>query len=397
MKRVNLKWWMVVSITAVAIISLIAAGCSAPKPATAEPYKIGLVSPLTGYLAALGNDFTNGAKLAIKDINAAGGVNGHQLQLIVEDDKSDPVTAVSAVSKLIKEDQVLVVANSSPAQGTLAIKAVTDREKVPFYPGTILAKEARGTPEKEYWTFQTYYPSEEEAKKIVDDLSKFVSGKKIGIIADNAVYGTELAQAVKAYAPTKGYTVVAEETFKTGDADVTPQLTRIMNNKPDLIISTGTTTGPAITAKGMVQLGINLPMFSGRATLAGPMVTMGGKFAEQYVKWVIEPVAVFDTLPDSLPYKARLVKYAADFKAEYGKLWDFAGAERAYDTIKLISIALSNAGSSPTRVSVRDAAEKVSYDGLTCQFNFTPAQHYGAVTRLVWTTIKDGKQVFVQD
>ena len=110
----------------------------AGNAAAQSTIKIGLVQPLTGAFAAAGTDVVNGAKIAAEEINAAGGVLGSKLELLVEDTRSNPTEAASVTEKLIVRDKVPVLMGASASTATLAVMPKLMEYKVPMLVRDIL-------------------------------------------------------------------------------------------------------------------------------------------------------------------------------------------------------------------------------------------------------------------
>ncbi len=104
----------------------------APQAQTKEPIKVGLIQPLSGPIAAAGSYITNGAKIAVERINAKGGVLGRPLELIIEDNKSDPAETRNAAEKLIVRDKVPVIIGAWGSSMTLAMMPLAAQHGIPL-------------------------------------------------------------------------------------------------------------------------------------------------------------------------------------------------------------------------------------------------------------------------
>ena len=103
--------------------------------AVAQTIKIGVIQPLTGPLAFNGNNDVNGAKLAVKEINASGGVLGKKIELVIEDGQCKPADSVNAAEKLIVRDKVPAIMGGFCSGATAAIMPVAERYKIPLVTG----------------------------------------------------------------------------------------------------------------------------------------------------------------------------------------------------------------------------------------------------------------------
>lgn len=107
--RLFLLMVLAASVVACSPTRLPSSASATPSPVVKEPYKIGMVISLTGFATFPGTEVRDAVVMEVERINAAGGVNGHQLELIVEDSASDPTKAVAALTKLARQDKVLAV------------------------------------------------------------------------------------------------------------------------------------------------------------------------------------------------------------------------------------------------------------------------------------------------
>src|SRR3954470_3405043 len=139
--------------------------------ASAQTIKIGVIAPLTGPFAASGNYVTNGAKIAADEINAKGGVLGSKIELVIEDNKSNPTEAAAVAEKLIVRDKVPVLMGASASTATLAVMPKLMEYKVPMLVET--SSSSKITTAGNPYIFRIAPPSEVEAVafgKIVDKI-----------------------------------------------------------------------------------------------------------------------------------------------------------------------------------------------------------------------------------
>src|ERR1044072_9440384 len=143
-----------------------------PAPALAqEPIKIGVTQPLTGAFAASGNYVAQGAKIAEDEINKAGGVLGMKIQLLIEDNKSNPTEAVSSVEKLIQKDRVPVLVGAWSSTLTLAVMPKLEEYQVPMIVET--SSSGKITTSGNPYIFRISPTSEMEAKAFAPTVKKF--------------------------------------------------------------------------------------------------------------------------------------------------------------------------------------------------------------------------------
>lgn len=362
----------------------------------AETYKIGMLTELTGPLAVGGVETRDAAQLVVDSLNAAGGINGHQLQLIVEDDGSEPTKAATALTKLIRQDNVIAVLG--PLFQTLegSVRAITEREQVPQLLNNPTSPDVRAKGYK--WSFNIPQSEIVVAGAILDIL-KDKGYTKVVAISDTEPLWQALMAQLKADAAAQGITVVTmSDTFQVQDIDMTPQVTKLKElaakEKPQaLVLVTNGMTAVAFL-KNMKQLGVDLPVIGTHAFGIPPILMMSGN----EVNGVVFPsgkVLAPEALDDADPQKAVLLAFKKAYQAKYNKEADMF-ASNGYDGMGILADALKVAGADKSKL--RDAIEKTAnYAGATGVFTYSATDHEGLTKRsLAVYEIKDKKFVFVK-
>ena len=154
-----------------AVLAGLALATTAPTFALVQTIKIGVNQPLTGAVAASGNYVANGARIAADEINANGGVLGQQIELIIEDNKSNPTEAVAVAEKLIVRDEVPVMMGAWSSTFTLAVMPKLMEYEVPMLVETSSSEKitTQGNP----WVFRISPTSEMEARAFSEQVDKF--------------------------------------------------------------------------------------------------------------------------------------------------------------------------------------------------------------------------------
>src|ERR671934_397327 len=188
------------------------------------PIKIGVIEPLSGPVAASGNYIRMGAEIARDWINAKGGVGGRKLELIIEDNKSDPKEAASAAEKLIVRDKVPAIMGAWGSSMTLAAMPKLEEYGVPMVVETSSAASItkRGNP----WVFRISPPSEMEALGLEQYIDK-LGVKRADFLAVNTDWGRGAVTAFGDMLKKKGATVGAAEFMDQKDNDMNAQITKI--------------------------------------------------------------------------------------------------------------------------------------------------------------------------
>ena len=352
-------------------------------PQSNEPYKIGLLISLSGPAAAPAGEIRDGAMLEVERINAAGGINGHPIQLVIEDDGTDITKGVTGLTKLVKQDNVLAVLGPLYADLNAPMDQMAEKEKVPIVHTDPNLAEAVNTKYKNNtFIFSTVQPPPLLATATLEAL-KVKGYKKAIVMADNVPPMPAALEAMVKAAPAAGIQLVAlSDTWGNADMDLTPQATKAKDaaakEKPDaLVLLTNGVSGVAFM-KGMQQIGFKLPIIGAPPFGIAPTLMMGGDMVNGVVfpaSKVLDPQA----LADSDPQKAVALEIAKRFQAKYNYPIGQLSASGA-DAINLIATALKTAG--PDRVKLRDALEKTSgYVGLGGIFNYKPDDHDGVTVQ----------------
>jgi branched-chain amino acid transport system substrate-binding protein len=200
-----------------------------------DTIKIGLTQPLTGAFAASGNYVTQGAKIAEEEINKAGGVLGKKIELIVEDNKSNPTEAVATAEKLIVRDHVPVMMGAWSSTLTLAVMPKLEEYKVPMVVET--SSSGKITTSGNPYIFRISPTSEMEARAFTP-LFKTLGIKKADFLATNNDFGLGASKAFSAAAKTQGVTVGTMETMAPDATDFSAQLAKIKASGGDTLFVT---------------------------------------------------------------------------------------------------------------------------------------------------------------
>ena len=308
--------------------------------------------------------------MMIDKINAQGGIDGHMLEAVIYDSEGDPAKAVSAVNKLIHKDDVLAIIGPSTTPTTLAIVNFVERAQVPLIS---CAAGVKITSPVKPWVFKTAQ-SDLLAVAAVYRHMQAAGIKKIGIITVSNSFGESGKMQLLNQAPDFGLEVVRQESFGAKDTDTTTQLTKIKSASPDAIVCWGTNPGPAVVAKNVKQLKIDIPLYQSHGVASPKFIELAGEAAEGIVL-PTGKILVIDLLADDDAQKKILEGYQTDYQAAYkGNVSGFGGY--AYDAVNLLAAALK--GSNGDKDKIRAALESTQHHlGATGEFNFSAQDHNG--------------------
>ena len=291
-----------------AIICMILSGTAL----AAEPIKIGAVFAVTGKASWLGEPERNTVKMIEAEVNAAGGINGRLIEVIVEDTAGVEPNTINAVKKLINKDNVVAIIGPSRSGTTMAVKPIVEESAVPLI--SCAAAAAIVDPLAK-WVFKTPQKDSDAVIRIYEH-AKANGATKIAIITGTTGFGAAGRTQLLKYAPKMGMEIVADETYGPADTNMEAQLTKIKATDAQAIVNWSIVPAQVIVAKNMSQLGMNIQLYQSHG--------FGNvKFAEacgEAGDGIIFPAGrllVVDTLDDANAQKALLTKYKAGYEAKY--------------------------------------------------------------------------------
>ena len=363
------------------------------SPAEKSPYKIGVNLELTGPWAEITKILRNTVELEKERINAMGGVDGHPLELFYEDNGFDPGRAAVNMTKFTRSKEILAVIGPFEDNLQATTRAIAEREKITNIIICPSNPMVRGLKQK--WAFNIAQSDMIVSQKLVD-LSLARKYKKVMVFHGAWPLAQSLAEYYKKFGEEKGMKVIiAKETHKPTDIDITPQLIKlkpiIEQEKVDaLYASTAGPPGPII-CKNMKALGMKIPILGTHAFGFGFMIALGGEAMEGVEFGAGKPV-VPDQLDENDPQRPIITDLDKRLKDRYQVGIDQI-AGHAHDAIWLIYDALKRVQGNPTRAKFRDALENTK--GLkACHgiYNYSPADHDGLSKKdMAFIRIEGGK------
>ena len=220
----------------------------------AETIKIGSVLSITGPAAFLGDPEDKTLKLYVDKINAAGGVAGKKIELIVYDDGGDANKARTFATRLLEDDQVVAMVGGSTTGTTMAMIPVFEEAKVPFIS---LAGGIEVVDPVRKYVFKTPHTDRMACEKIFENL-KLRTFTRIAMISGTDGFGASMRGQCLKVAANYGIQIVADETYGPRDTDMTAQLTKIKNTAGiQAVVNPGFVQGPAIVTRNYAQLGMS--------------------------------------------------------------------------------------------------------------------------------------------
>jgi len=353
------RWLSTLLLIVGAGVMIVAPG-SAQSPGT---LKIGVIEPLSGPVAASGNYVRMGAEIARDWINARGGVEGRKIDLLIEDNKSDPKEAASAAEKLIVRDKVPAIMGAWGSSMTLAAMPKLEEYGVPMVVETSSAASItkRGNP----WIFRISPPSEMEALGLEQYVDK-LGVKKADFLAVNTDWGRGSIQAFGDMLKKKGVQVGAAEFMEQAATDMNAQLTKIKQTGGDtLFLTTAVEQITLVLKQGQEQRLQRKVVTTGGSSSPTQLIKQAGPAAEGSYHIVF----FMPWFPEAMP-DAKLAKAFVDEWAKRGHPFEgLTEGFRGHDGIATIAEAVKLAGKDDPK-AIRDALWRVNFTGVNGPVKF---------------------------
>jgi branched-chain amino acid transport system substrate-binding protein len=364
-----------------------------------EPIKIGALFALSGPAAAIGMPTKLVAEMVVAKINKEGGINGRPLELVIGDTESDAAKAATIAKKFIYQDKVAAIIGPTRTDSGMAVKKIVEEAGMPTFM-TVGGDPVIMGGEK-FGSYNFVFKSPQRSSIAVKRLFSYLKSKDIktiGLITATDGFGKDGLHWLEKLAPEYGFEIVAKESFGPQDTDMTAQLTKIKNAKPQAIICW--TIGPAgaIVSKNKAQLGVDIPLFQCHGLPDPKYIELAGKAAEGDRMPSTKLMAV-DELPDTDPQKPVIKEFIHLYKDVYHYDKQFpinTHSGYAWDAIMIVADGMKKAGTDPAKL--KDAIEQTKgYIGVSGIYNLTPEDHNGlGEDSMVIVQVKDGKFVLAK-
>jgi branched-chain amino acid transport system substrate-binding protein len=345
-------------------------GASAPSsPGTTEHIKIGLLTSLTGNYAPLGTNDKLAAQQMVASINAKGGINGRLVDLLIEDDQSNPQQTVISYQKLIDQG---VVAIEGPPQSTaeLALKPLVGQKKIPDV--SVGASDDQVIP-IEPFVFQTTPLASQVAKACLKQMQA-QHYTKLAMLTD-----TKNAYAIKGHDVTKnlvsqfGISLIDDETFETGQTNFAPQIAKIVAAKPDILLVWATGAPPVVITKqwGAAKTGIPLMM---TAAEASPLYVNPAEPEVEGTYVQVTMGVVGQSIPAGNKYKKLIDDFATPFQ-QANNSWPPQFAWDSMLAMTFIFDAIKRKGATPAQIQA--GLESINLDTPQGHYTYSKTKHFG--------------------
>jgi len=309
-----------------ALVALLLLAASSASAQTAQPYKIGVTWPLTGPLASSGLQYLPGAEVAVNHINRKGGINGHPLQLVVEDTQATPQGGVTAMRKLVQVDGAQAILSIYTNVVTAQIP-LADQLKVPF----LCPAQTPGLMTKSAYSF-AHAETVSATGVIFGNYWKRIHAKKIYALNPNNAIGPVYSAAWKAAAASAGADY-AESSFNYGESDYRGLVARVKDSNPDqIMVSAQGGIDDTVIIRQLREAGVNAA------------ITVPGLFTEepawragvgQYINGIVMAGLKIDPVAGK--------QFIDDYRIKTGHLPSPIAGE-VYDMIQMFAAAITRGG-----------------------------------------------------
>lgn len=378
-------------------IFAVAAAAMLSTGAYAADIKVGVIGPFTGGSASMGVSMRDGVRLATKEINAAGGIDGNKIVLVERDDEAKNERGVQIAQELINNEKVAATLGYINTGVALASQRFFQEAKIPVInnvaTGTLVTKQFPNAAEN--YVFRTSAADNIQAPMIAKEAVEKRGLKKVAILADSTNYGQlgreDMEKALKTY----GVTPVATEKFNLGDVDMTSQLLKAKNAGAEVILTYAIGPELAQIANGMAKLGWKKPLIGSWTLSMASFIDTAGKNGNGATM----PETFIQNPPTTPKRKAFVEAYLKDFKPKNGIIASPVSAAQGYDSVYLLAAAIKQAkGTEGPKILAALQDLKTPVDGVVMTYNkpFSATDHEAIKAKdVVMGIVESGKVEFL--
>jgi branched-chain amino acid transport system substrate-binding protein len=334
--------------------------------------KIGVAGPMTGSDAKQGQDILNGVKLAVQEWNDRGGLLGKRIEVLWEDDRSDPKEAVAVANKLVNLGAVAVVGHYGSSCSIPASAVYYEAGVVQITPSStnpdLTLREKRST------IFRACGRDDQQGAMAAQFVREVLKRKRVAVIDDKTTYGQGLARE---FEKNLGFAPAAYEHIARGDKDFSAVLTKIKPLNPEVLYFGGYYSEAGLLVTQMRRLGLRAVFISGDATIEQEFLKIAGRDAEgSYLSYGPD----FDQLESAR-------KFLADYRAAYGDVGPYS--LYAYDAANVMLKSIEIAGTAEGR-KMAEAIHSNVFNGARGSLEFDENGDLKNSPYVMWL-VKNGK------
>jgi len=333
----------------------------AAEPEMPSVIKIACASPFTGQLQGYGDNVKAGVTMKVDEINAAGGINGAQVEVVWLDELCDPKEAATVATKVAQDDEIVGVVGHLCSSAHLAALPTYVRKGIPVISPTatnVTISDQNKDEQGRVWSFRDVYRDDFQGQFLARYVSEVLGLKRIAVFYENNDYGIGLKDAFVAEAEKLGLQIVGEEAYVKGTPDFTPQLTNLKSENPDGLFISGYYPEGSLIATQAMNLGMDVVKFGADGIDNADYIKLAMDAAENTYMTV-------PFLPSAAGPEGQA--FAAEYKERFGRDVDWMSAN-AYDAAGILLAAIAHVG--PDRAKVRDYlaamnTPEAGYHGVT--------------------------------
>jgi branched-chain amino acid transport system substrate-binding protein len=322
----------------------------------ADSVKIGFNVPLTGFAAADGKSALNGAKLAVKQANQAGGINGKMIELVVYDDQASPKQAVPISNKLIEKDKVVAAISGSYSGATRAAAGVFQSAEIPYISAYAVHPEITKAGN---YVFRTSFMGEVQGRAGAKLIGATLQRKRVVLITLKNDFGKSLAAGFKEAAGQFNLQIINEYEYSIKDRQFGPIVAKVKADAPEAIYATGYffTAGPLVSQ--LRAAGITVPVIGQEGYDSEQFIKIAGKASEG---------TIITTSLDRDSNSSETRSFISEFEAMAGHKVDMVAAS-GHTAMKVLVAAMKKAGTtSPS--AIRNAITQTNLVASTGSISF---------------------------
>ena len=322
----------------------------------ADSVKIGFNVPLTGFAAADGKSALNGAKLAVKQANQAGGINGKMIELVIYDDQASPKQAVPISNKLIEKDKVVAAISGSYSGATRAAAGVFQSAEIPYISAYAVHPEITKAGN---YVFRTSFMGEVQGRAGAKLIGATLQRKQVVLITLKNDFGKSLAAGFKEAAGQFNLQIVNEYEYSIKDRQFGPIVAKVKADAPEAIYATGYffTAGPLVSQ--LRAAGITVPVIGQEGYDSEQFIKIAGKASEG---------TIITTSLDRDSNSSETRSFISEFEAMAGHKVDMVAAS-GHTAMKVLVAAMKKAGTtSPS--AIRNAIAQTNLVASTGSISF---------------------------
>ena len=340
----------VISVALLIVPIMLTAGCldsgdDNGGPAPGEPYKIGVILPLTGYISFIAEDMKRGMDLAVQKVNDDGGIEGHKIVLVYEDSKLDPTQTISVMKKLSDVDGVPIVIGAVASTNTIPIVPMAEENKVVLLSAASTHSELSGSSD---YFFRVVPPDSIQGPESARIAYDTLGVKKVAIIYENNDYGVGLKKLFEKEFKDKGGQIVGtSESYESGATSFSTQVAKTLSASPELIYLPGYPREQAQVIRELDVQGYTGKILASEAFETKEVFAVGGDAVD----------GVYLMKPDSDRSRKAYQDFATAYKKKYGED-PGSFSDYAYDAVLVAVQSIEVAGYDGPKIKTHMASAK---------------------------------------